>query len=1016
MGEALFGALIAALVIGGILTTVYLQYRKIVREAKNYERGLKMIPFLIHLPPPGDDIDSGGRDERDITDEALSQAQTMYNIIASTATKGFKTKVYGQRHIAFEIIASKGLVHYYVAVPHVLIDVVQQAVSAAYPSARLEEVEEHNLFSKVGKISGTIGGEFTLKKNYAYPIATYQETKRDAMRALLNALSSAGRDDGVGVQILFRPAPDGWDKNAVATANDIRKNKGKKSSGGLFGGTGVIAPREVLEALWKAPEQQEVKAEDKQLTSIEQATVEAIEEKTRHPGYEVLVRVIASSNIAARAQGLMKNVVASFSLFDAPGKNGFKFTTTKNVEEFVTSFIFRFFPQSIKKNVLNSVELATLFHLPDQKNIPTSQLQRQATKQVDGPYQVLEEGFLLGYNVFRGVKKEIRLGTVDRRRHTYIIGQTGTGKSKLLENLALQDMLDGKGFAFVDPHGDSAEALMGMVPKERVEDVIYFNPSDMANPVGLNLFEFDTPDQRDFLVQEAIAMLYRLYDPGHTGIIGPRYEHWFRNAALTIMSDPNGSSFIDIPQVFNDNEFAKEKLKYVTDQTVLDFWNKEMAQTSDYHKSEVLGWFVSKFGAFLSNEMMRNIIGQTKSGFNLRDIMDNKKILLVNLSKGKTGELNSQLLGMIFVMKFQAAAMGRADVPEEQREDFSLYVDEFQNFATDSFESILSEARKYRLNLILANQFMTQLTDKIREAIIGNVGTIIAGRIGTTDAELMVKRFQPTFDAEDLTRLPNFETIASVMINNVPSQPFSMSLLPPLGTPNIQLADALKRLSAAKYGRMRTEVEREIFARLRAGDAARDKRREELLAGSKTSGAAPAAGTGSSFLDEWLAKRKQTTPAKPTVPSPPLPAPATSATKPTPEATAVPKKPAPEFRDNRLHQLQSRGLGQGVSFTTSHEQQLHAAKDDHVKLETELKKVASTPHGDTEKPKNTDGTLTINKTSDDEGFDEIFIDVRGNLHHSLPGLEDEHAPTPAAPQATPPTPPASSSPPAPTTT
>ena len=995
MGEVIFGVLVAGMVIGGIVFVAYLQYRKIVREAKNYERGLKMVPFLIHLPPPSDDIDTGGRDERDITDEALSQAQVMYNIIASTATSGFKTKVYGQRHVAFEIIASKGLVHYYVAVPHVLVDVVQQAISAAYPAARLEEVEEHNLFSKVGKISGTIGGEFTLKKNYAYPIATYQESKRDAMRALLNALSAASRDDGVGIQILFRPAPDGWEKGAIFTANKIRKDKGKKTG---VGGSGAVAPRELLEALWKAPETKEVKPEDKQLSAMEQATVDAIEEKTRHPGYEVLVRVIASSNMSARSQALMKNVVASFSLFDAPGKNGFKFATTKNVEEFATSFIFRFFPQELKSNILNSVEMATLFHLPDQKNIPTSQLQRQATKQVDGPYQLLDEGFLLGYNVFRGVKKEIRLATNDRRRHTYIIGQTGTGKSKLLENLARQDMLDGKGFAFIDPHGDSAEALMGMVPKERVEDVIYFNPADMANPVGLNLLEFDTPDQRDFLVQEAIAMLYRLYDPGHTGIIGPRYEHWFRNAALTIMSDPKGSSFIDIPQVFNDNEFAKEKLKYVTDQTVLDFWNKEMAQTSDYHKSEVLGWFVSKFGAFLSNEMMRNIIGQTKSGFNLRDIMDNKKILLVNLSKGKTGELNSQLLGMIFVMKFQAAAMGRADVPEDQREDFALYVDEFQNFATDSFESILSEARKYRLNLILANQFMTQLTDKIREAIIGNVGTVISGRIGTTDAELMVKRFSPTFDAEDLTRLPNYETIASVMINNVPSAPFSMSLIPPLGTPNPQLSDALKRLSAAKFGRQRSEVEKEIFARLRAGDEARDKRRSDLLGGSggsTASGAAKSPSGGSSFLDEWLAKRQQ---LKATAPKPAV-GPITPQPKPTVAPAPAPAKPVvPEFRDPRMNQLQRKGLGSNVSFDVTGKAPAEPTAEDSHKVDRELNKIAHAdlPDEPVKKPADTT-TLNVGKTAEEDSLDEIFIDVRGNIHR--PGEEEEEA-TP--PQATPP--------------
>ncbi|MEO5691476.1 MAG: TraM recognition domain-containing protein [Candidatus Saccharimonadales bacterium] len=1010
MGEIFFGVIVAGVVIGGIVAIAYSQYSKILREAKNYERGLKMVPFLIHLPPPGDDIAASGRDERDITDEALSQAQVMYNIIASTATSGFKSKVYGQRHIAFEIIASKGLVHYYVAVPHVLVDVVQQAVAAAYPAARLEEVEEHNLFSKVGKISGTIGGEFTLKKNYAYPIATYQDSKRDVMRALLNALSGAGREDGVGIQILFRPAPDGWEKNAISTANKIRKDKGKKSSG--IG----AAPMDLLEALWKTPEAKEVKPEDKQLSSMEQATVDAIEDKTRHPGYEVLVRVIASSNISARSQALMKNVVASFSLFDAPGKNGFKFTTTKNVEQFATAFIFRFFPQDLKQSILNSVEMATLFHLPDQKNIPTSQLQRQSTKQVDGPHQVLDEGFLLGYNVFRGAKKEIRLGTNDRRRHTYIIGQTGTGKSKLLENLALQDMLDGKGFAFIDPHGDSAEALMGMVPKERVEDVIYFNPGDMANPVGLNLFEFDTPDQRDFLVQEAIAMLYRLYDPGHTGIIGPRYEHWFRNAALTIMADPKGSSFIDIPQVFNDNEFAKEKLKYVTDQTVLDFWNKEMAQTSDYHKSEVLGWFVSKFGAFLSNEMMRNTIGQTKSGFNLRDIMDNKKILLVNLSKGKTGELNSQLLGMIFVMKFQAAAMGRADVPEDQREDFALYVDEFQNFATDSFESILSEARKYRLNLILANQFMTQLTDKIREAIIGNVGTVISGRIGTTDAELMVKRFAPTFDAEDLTRLPNYETIASVMINNVPSSPFSMSLIPPLGTPNPQLSNALKRLSAAKFGRPRAEAEREIFARLRAGDDARDQRRKDLLGGgSGQSSTSPKPGAasagGSSFLDEWLAKRQQikATPLAPTTPagapsqpiqppdkqqttqdpSQPQASPSSTQdlaaihvtdTQPT-TASMPPVKPVhtPEFRDNRLTKMQQKGVGGGISFDVTGATPSKPTAQDHHVLEKELNKVAHADiDGEPAPVKKDDTTLHINGQED--SLDEIFIDVRGNIH------------------------------------
>jgi len=890
--------LIIIILVGVGSYVVYLQYRRVLREAKNYERGLKMVPLYIHIPPISDDIEGNGRDERDLTEEVLSQAQVMYNIIASTITKGLKTKIYGQRHVSFEIVAHEGLVHYYVVTPIALIDVIRQAVSAAYPSARLEEVEERNIFNPAGRMSGTIGGEFTLKKPFAFPIATYQESKRDASRAVLNALASATKEDGVGIQIMIRPALSGWSKSAVSVAEEIKKNKGIKTGGSKL--TGYAGG--MFEALWKPPETKEVKAEDKQLSSLEQGTVEAIEDKTRYPGYETLIRVVASSNTSGKSQALLNNVVSAFSLFDSASHNGFKFTVSKNIDEFVTAYLFRFFPQQVNQNILNTVELATIFHLPTQNSIPTSQVQRQAAKQVDGPTNMMEEGFLLGYNEFRGVKKPIRLANNDRRRHTYIIGQTGTGKSKLLENLAYQDMMDGKGFAFIDPHGDSAEELLGMVPKERVEDVIYFSPGDMEMPVGLNLFEFENQDQRDFLIQETIAMLYKLYDPGHTGIIGPRYEHWFRNAALTIMSDTvNGSTFIDVPQVFNDNAFAEEKLKYVTDRTVLDFWNKEMAQTSEANKSEVLGWFVSKFGAFLSNEMMRNILGQTKSGFNLREIMDNKKILLVNLSKGRVGELNSQLLGMIFVMKFQAAAMGRADIPEDQRTDFSLYVDEFQNFATDSFATILSEARKYRLSLVLANQFMTQLTDQIRESILGNIGTVVSGRIGITDAEILVKKFSPTFDAEDLTRLPNFQTIASVMINNVPSASFSMSLIPPLGQSNPELRDALKKLSAAKYGRPRAQVEQEIFARLGAGDAAKKQKLEALkqaqqqrmaalqgaqpavapgMPGAPMSAPAPAAKPGSSFLDEWMAKRQtiQTNAPK--------------ASAPIPKATPAPTEPS----------------------------------------------------------------------------------------------------------------------------
>lgn len=792
---------------------VYLRSRNQAREQKNYERGLKMVSLLIHLPPISDDTELGGRDVRELINENISKAQVIYNIIASTYEKGFKQRFYGQRHLAFEIISAHGFVYFYTSVPITLVEVVRQAVVSAYPSARLEETEEHNIFNNVGKVNGTVGGELHLKENFAYPIATYEDLKRDAMQALLNSLSTLGKEDGAAIQILLRPANPAWRKQAHDVASGKRKGKSKESD---FDKVFNIV-KQIVMAFVKPPEAKNGKdgSEKAELSALDQQVVDSIDDKTRYPGYETLIRIVASSNVSQRAQAILNNIVAAFSLFDAPGKNGFKYTPSDDARELATSYILKFFPQWYDGDVLNSVELATIFHFPDQRSIPTSQLTRQDSKQVDGPRNVPDDGILLGYNVFRGVKKAIRIAIGDRQRHMYVVGQTGTGKSTFLENLALQDMLMGNGFAFVDPHGDTAEKLLSMVPRERTEDVIYFSPAETEYPMGVNLFEFDTPDQKDFLIQEALNMLQKLYDPQHQGIMGPRYEHIFRNAALAVMADPQGGTFVDIPKLFRDPVFLRQKLQHVTDQTVLEFWQKEYpASQRSNEAGEVTSWFVSKFGAFLSNGMMRNIIGQTKSSFNLREVMDNKKILLVNLSKGRTGELNSKLLGMIFVMKFQAAAMSRANIPESQRQDFSLYVDEFQNFSTDSFATIMSEARKYRLNLIVANQFTTQLTDEIRDAVFGNMGTIVSFRVGQNDVDSLARYFQPTFDADDLLRVPNYNTIIRTLIGGVPTQPFSMTTLPPLGEPNPKLSNALKQLSAAKYGHPKAVVEKDIFARM----------------------------------------------------------------------------------------------------------------------------------------------------------------------------------------------------------
>lgn len=801
----MFAGLGLLLVIIGVVTVLLLRAR--ARHAKGIERSLKMVPLMLRLPPA--ETDESQRDDRDQIKENISKAEGIFTLLSGVFTKSW---LYPQRHIAFEIVAQGEQIYFYVAVPAGLVTSVEKALIAAYPNIQIVHVADHNIFSPTGKIQSVSGGELSLTNKSLYPVQTYKTLDFDPLSGMLSGLSRLKPDEGAAVQILIRPSSDKFSKGARKQAKGLL-NPSKAKANDPMNIAAQIARAPFGTPDWQAKQQQQDPT--KQSDSIDQKIAQAIEEKASEPAFESLIRIVASSSQLPQSKMIVQDIINGFAQFNQPGSNGFTFVEARTPRDLATNFIFRFFPPGQKGMILNTTELATIFHLPDDSNQIGTPVERKGRKEVSAPADLPAEGVVIGSNFFQGKEKVVRLNDKDRSRHMYVIGQTGTGKSVLLEDLIVQDMALGKGLCVIDPHGELAETVLAKVPRSRVEDVVYFNPADAAMPVGLNIMEFDPdhPEQKDFVIQEIINMLYKLYDPDQQGIIGPRFEHWFRQAALTIMADPNGATFLEVPKPFLDDEFLKAKFKYVTDPTVQDFWINEMGQTSDYHKSEMLGWFVSKWGAFLSNEIMRNIIGQHKSAFDFTEIMDGKKILIVNLSKGLVGENNSKLLGMMFVIKLLAAALARSGRDKSQMPQFTLYVDEFQNFSTDSFATILSEARKYNLSLVVANQFIGQLTEQIKGAVFGNVGTLFAYRCGPEDAEFLEKQFEPSFDRNDLVNMPNLTGAIKLMANGLPTIPFTVNpVFPPVGEVNVQAAMAMKELSRSKYGRPKAEVDEEVSA------------------------------------------------------------------------------------------------------------------------------------------------------------------------------------------------------------
>jgi hypothetical protein len=471
------------------------------------------------------------------------------------------------------------------------------------------------------------------------------------------------------------------------------------------------------------------------------------------------------------------------------------------------NFSFRLFDKS-QRVVLNSEEIASILHFPTAFT-KSPIVHWLLAKSAPPPTNLPKEGVILGESVYQGQKEIVRIKKNDRRRHIYVIGQTGTGKTTLLKNIAEQDIKNGDGVCFIDPHGDVAQELLGLIPKERADDVIYFNPGDTRRPIGINILEYDKnyPEQKTFIINTLIEIIDKIYNLQLTG--GPMFEQYLRNSLLLLMDDPDwGFTLLDVSRVLVDEPFRNELLRRCKNYPVIEFWTKQAPVVGgELSLENMITWITSKLNPFITNDFVRPIIAQPKTTLNFRYIMDNQKIFIVNLSKGLIGETSSYLLGMILIAKILSATFARVDTPEELRKDFYLFIDEFQNFAFKGVASILSEARKYRLSLVLAHQYIKQLPEELISAVFGNVGTIMAFRVGTEDAEILERQFSPIFSKTDLLNIPNYNLYLKLLIDGYVSEPFNIRTFPPT-PPNKELANKIIELSMLKYGRPLEEIER----------------------------------------------------------------------------------------------------------------------------------------------------------------------------------------------------------------
>lgn len=817
-----FGPIIIAIIWVIIVIALFFVLKKLIRKFAESSHYYDHVIYLVRFPKDKPQ-EKTKEDSLQELHEDISKGETIFASIGGLrAQRGITNWLFGRSdHFSFEIVANKKIISFYIVAPREMGRYIEQRVQAHYPEAVMEEIEDYNIFQPQSEV---VAGCLKTIRDYIFPIKTYAKFETDPVNAIINVMSKLDENEGMVVQYTVRSAIGSWHKRASdIVSKAMRLNSVKEAMS-----KGVVSKIfsfmfDFLKAAKPSSQADKLNHENpKKLTAMEEEMLKSIEEKNSKAGLDVNLRVVVSAKNKGKGKIYLDNIVNAFSQYNNyEYGNSFKNKAiSKNEKKIINDFIFRRFDEKTSF-LLNTEELTSMFHF-SLRSAETPNVLWLTAKHSAAPTNIPDEGIIIGHNVYRGVVKEIKIKREDRRRHTYIIGKSGVGKSQLMASMAIQDILNGEGVCVIDPHGDLINDILDRVPAERAEDVILFSPSDNERPLALNLMEFDEryPEQKSFVINEMIKIFDKLYDLKATG--GPIFEQYMRNSMLLVMSDPeSGSTLMEIPKVLSDPEFRNLKLERCKDQTVVDFWRKEAEKAGgEAALANVVPYITSKLTSFISNDTMRPIIGQQKSSFNLRDVMDKQKILLVNLSKGQIGEMNSYLLGMILVGKILMAALSRTDIPQAQRKDFYLYIDEFQNFTTDSISSILSEARKYNLNLIIAHQYLGQLVKNndtsIRDAVFGNVGTWMLFKIGSDDAEVMEKEMKPVFNQYDLLNIEKFTTYVKLLIDNTASRPFSMATPWPLpGVERPDLASRIKSLSRIKYGKDRELIESEIMKRIR---------------------------------------------------------------------------------------------------------------------------------------------------------------------------------------------------------